>query len=202
MGSSPDEIQRLQIDDRVRRLRFSFAKLPVQEALDRYRNSLKRAGQSNIIRYAYYVQIDPREEAPPIRKAVPALGRRLWAERPEGTVTLAALSILGTLSRLGPIPATRLAAEERLQPQSLTRLVGNLERVGLVERQRNIVDRRALRIGLTEKGRTALIEDLNARQRWLEKAMATVLTDEERAGLTTAAQSMLKLAFHAKDLAE
>jgi DNA-binding MarR family transcriptional regulator len=148
------------------------------------------------------VQIDPREEAPPILKAVLALGRRLRAERPEETVTLAALSILGTLSRLGPIPATRLAAEERLQPQSLTRLVGNLERVGLIERQRNMVDRRALRIGLTEKGRTALIEDLNARQRWLEKAMATVLTDEERAGLTTAAQSMLKLAFHAKDLAE
>ncbi|HVX78200.1 MAG TPA: MarR family transcriptional regulator [Bradyrhizobium sp.] len=114
-------------------------------------------------------------------------------------MTLSALSILGTLNRLGPIPATRLAVEERLQPQSLTRLVGALERDGLIERQRSVVDRRALVIGLTEKGRSALAEDLNARQRWLQNAMAMALTDEERAGLTDAAQSMLKLAFHEKD---
>jgi DNA-binding MarR family transcriptional regulator len=144
------------------------------------------------------MRTDRREQALSILKAVLALGRRLRAERPEGTVTLSALSILGTLSRLGPIPATRLAVEERLQPQSLTRLVGSLERDGLIERQRSMVDRRALVIGLTEKGRSALAEDLNARQRWLRKAMATVLKHEERAGLTTAAQSMLKLAFHEK----
>jgi DNA-binding MarR family transcriptional regulator len=92
--------------------------------------------------------------------------------------------------------------EERLQPQSLTRLVGSLERDGLIERQRSMVDRRVLVIGLTKKGRSALTEDLNARQRWLQKAMATVLTDEERSGLATAAQSMLKLAFHERDLPE
>ena len=63
-------------------------------------------------------------------------------------------------------------------------------------------NRRALVIGLTEKGKSVLTEDLNARQRWLQKAMATVLTDEERAGLTTAAQAMLKLAFHERDAAE
>jgi DNA-binding MarR family transcriptional regulator len=143
-----------------------------------------------------------REEGLSILKAVLALGRRLRAQRPEGAVTLSALSILGTLNRLGPIPAIRLAAEERLQPQSLTRLVASLERDRLIERQRSVVDRRALVIGLTEKGKSVLTEDLNARQRWLQKAMATVLTDEERAGLTTAAQAMLKLAFHERDAAE
>ena len=143
-----------------------------------------------------------REEGLSILKAVLALGRRLRAQRPEGAVTLSALSILGTLNRLGPIPAIRLAAEERLQPQSLTRLVASLERDRLIERQRSVVDRRALVIGLTEKGKSVLTEDPNARQRWLQKAMATVLTDEERAGLTTAAQAMLKLAFHERDAAE
>jgi len=38
--------------------------------------------------------------------------------------------------------------------------------------------------------------------RWLQKAMATVLTEEERAGLAIAAQSVLKLSFHEKDPTE
>lgn len=98
------------------------------------------------------MRLDRREEALAILKAVLALGR-LRAERPEGAVTLPVLSLLATLNRLGPIPATRLAAEERLQPQSLTRLIDTLEGDGLIERQRSPVDRRALVIGVTEKGR-------------------------------------------------
>lgn len=148
------------------------------------------------------MRADRREEALSILKAVLALGRRLRGERLEGAVTLSALSILGTLDRLGPVPATRLAMEERLQPQSLTRLVGRLERDGLIEREESMADRRVRVIGLTKKGRSALAEDLKARQRWLQKAMATVLTDDERADLTTAARSMLKLAFHDKDFSE
>lgn len=97
------------------------------------------------------------------------------------------------------MPAVQLAAEERLQPQSLTRLVGRLERDGLIERQRSEADRRALVIALTENGKAVLAADLNARRQWLRKAMATALTEEERAGLTTAARAMLKLAFHERD---
>ena len=135
---------------------------------------------------------DRREEALAILKAVLALGRRLRAKRPEGAVALSAPSLLGTLNRLGPILATRLAAEERLEPQSLPRPIGALEGDGLIERQRSPSDRRALVIGLIEKGRPVWTKDLDSRQRWLQKAMATALTDEERASLTTAAQAMLK----------
>jgi len=47
-----------------------------------------------------------------------------------------------------------------------------------------------------------LAKDLIVRQRWLQKAMARALAEEERAGLASAAQSVLKLAFHEKDPAE
>ena len=57
-------------------------------------------------------------------------------------------------------------------------------------------------IALTKKGKAILAEDLNARQRWLQKAMAAVLTEEEHAGLMAAAQAMLKLAFHETDATE
>lgn len=128
-------------------------------------------------------------------RAVLALGRRLRSERPEGAVTLAAISLLGTLGRLGPTPAVQLAAEERLQPQSLTRIIAGLQRDGLIERRRDPTDRRALIIALTEKGNTVFADDLRARQAWLRDAMLGALSEEERTALIAAADIMLKLAF-------
>ncbi len=139
---------------------------------------------------------DHRTEALSILKAVLALGRRLRAERPRGAAPLSALSILGTLHRLGPIPATRLAAEERLQPQSLTRILSSLEKDGLIERTRNGADRREITIALTERGRRLLVEDIRAREAWLEDAMAAALNESECDLLFAASEAMLKLAFH------
>jgi DNA-binding MarR family transcriptional regulator len=135
------------------------------------------------------------DEVTSILRAILALGRRLRAERPQGSMTLSALSVLGTLYRLGAIPATRLAAEERLQPQSLTRLVLGLERKGLIARTRSAVDRRELAIALTRKGQRVLDEDLELRRAWLEQAVAAELTVKERGLLYAASSAMLKLAF-------
>jgi DNA-binding MarR family transcriptional regulator len=142
------------------------------------------------------MQTSRRKEALSILRAVLALGRRLRAERPEGAVTLSALSILGTLNRHGPIPASRLAAEERLQPQSLTRILASLEKAGHIARTRNAADRREMTIALTESGHRLLAEDIRARRAWLEDAMAAALNASERELLFTAADPMLKLAFH------
>ena len=84
------------------------------------------------------------KEALAILRAVLSLGRRLRAERPDGAVPLAALGILVTLARSGPMVATRLAAEERLQPQSLTRIVARLEEGGVIARTRSTTDRREI----------------------------------------------------------
>lgn len=144
------------------------------------------------------------QEAFLLLRAVLALGRRLRAERPDGAVTLAAISLLGTLGRLGPMPAVQLAAEERLQPQSLTRIVAGLEREGLIERRKDPTDQRALIIELTNKGKTGLADDLRARQAWLSGAMLMTLSEDERAALIASADIMLKLAFdgHEKTNAE
>ncbi|MBP2557266.1 DNA-binding MarR family transcriptional regulator [Neorhizobium galegae] len=53
------------------------------------------------------------------------------------------------------------------------------------------MDQRALIIALTAKGKSELVEDLRARQKWLQDAMAEILSEQEHAMLSTAANIML-----------
>jgi DNA-binding MarR family transcriptional regulator len=129
-------------------------------------------------------------------RSILALSRRLRAERPGTSLSVSGLSILGSLNRLGPLIATQLAAEERLQPQSLTRLVAALEQDRLITRTRSEVDRREITIAITTKGRKMLLNDMAARHAWLEITMATALTTTERQTLISAATIMLKLASY------
>ena len=129
-----------------------------------------------------------------IARAVLRLGRRLRAARPDSSVNLSTLALLTTLHRLGPMPGARLAREERLQPQSLTRLLAAMEADGLIVRQADPGDRRALVIQLTREGRAVVARDIAARRAWLDQAMEMALTSDERASLTQAAPLMLKVA--------
>ncbi|HWK45595.1 MAG TPA: MarR family transcriptional regulator [Stellaceae bacterium] len=134
------------------------------------------------------------EQAAQVLRGVLTLSRRLRAERPEGSASLSGISILGSLHRLGPMPATRLAVEERLQPQSLTRIIADLEDRGWIDRTRNEADRREILIALTPRGREVFADDMRARRAWLADAMAAILTDGERDELLRASGAMLKLA--------
>lgn len=129
-----------------------------------------------------------------IVRGVLRLSRRLRSERPVSTVSLSALSLLSTLHRSGPMPAARLAQAERLQPQSLSRLIAQLDRDGLIKRRPGKEDRRTLILEITEAGRRALSHDMTARRIWLEGAMRKVLVPGERAMLAHAAVAMLRLA--------
>ena len=140
------------------------------------------------------------QEAAAILRAVLSLARRLRTEQPAGGLSLSGMALLGTLSRQGPMPATRLAEAEGLQAQSLTRLIAGLERGGCIARRRSQADRREIVIALTDRGRGALADDLAARCAWLQRAMAEVLAPPERAALQQAAAAMSKLAGHRPSL--
>lgn len=137
---------------------------------------------------------DPGAPSRSIVRAVLRLGRRLRAQRPATSVNLSQLGVLATLHRLGAMPAARLADQEGLQPQSLTRVIAEMLAAGLIVRQRSTTDRRTLIIELTSKGRLALTRDISARRVWLERAMAVALNPTERALLTLSAELMLKVA--------
>ncbi len=136
-----------------------------------------------------------------IVRGVLRLSRRLRAERPQEGVSLSALGMLSTLHRSGPMPAARLAQAERLQPQSLSRLIAQLDREGLIKRRPGREDRRMLILEITAAGRRALSRDIAARRAWLEGAMRKVLLPGERELLAHAAVAMLRLADQGADSA-
>jgi DNA-binding MarR family transcriptional regulator len=129
-------------------------------------------------------------------RSILAVGRRVRAERPPGALSLSGLGILGSLNRNGPLAATKLAVEERLQPQSLTRLISDLQKLQLISRKRSELDRRELIIAITARGQKALFEDIAARRTWLEMAMSAALTPREREVMLSVSAIMLKLAAY------
>ncbi|GBQ32069.1 MarR family winged helix-turn-helix transcriptional regulator [Gluconacetobacter sacchari] len=128
------------------------------------------------------------------------LGRRLRRERRDASIPLTMIGIMGTLYRLGPMPAATLAAHELLQPQSLTRTIAALERRRYIARQPNPADRREIILSLTSPGLQALSADMERRREWLLDAMAHALTAEERARLLACEDIFAKLAWYNMDV--
>ena len=129
-----------------------------------------------------------------VRRAVGALGRRLRAQRPADGLSLTKLSLLGHLYRTGSMSAAELAALERVQPQSLTRVLAELVASGFISRRADAKDGRRLLLDITGDGRAMLTRDMQQRDAWLAKAMADELSATERELLRLAAQLMERLA--------
>jgi DNA-binding MarR family transcriptional regulator len=122
------------------------------------------------------------------------LGRRLRLERPAHDVTLLQLAVLAELNDTGPMTPGQLAAAQRVQPQSLTRVLATLTGRGLIARQADPGDGRRALLAITEAGHQALRRDADARDRWLAQAMATQFTPTERELLRLAGELMDRLA--------
>ncbi|MCW2140711.1 MarR family winged helix-turn-helix transcriptional regulator [Actinoplanes cyaneus] len=87
---------------------------------------------------------------------------------------------LGVLLHQGPLTIAQLAAQRGIKHQSMSRTVGELEALGLVERRASPSDGRAFVITLTEAGAAALEADRLARRRVMADAIATRLSSAER----------------------
>src|SRR3954464_2046953 len=90
--------------------------------------------------------------------------RRLRNQRVDTSVTLTHLAALSTLKRHGPMSPGELAAQERVQPPSMTRAVVALEGMGLVTRTPRPTDGRQVVIGLTEAAGELLAGEARARE--------------------------------------
>jgi DNA-binding MarR family transcriptional regulator len=133
-------------------------------------------------------------EANHVRRSTAALSRRLRAKRAPHGVSGSKLSILGWLARAQrPLTASGLAELERLQPQSLTRIVAELDAGGLIHRWQDETDGRQLLIEITTKGSDLLAEDARRQSRWLAEAMLRKLTLAERDVLFIAARLLDEL---------
>jgi DNA-binding MarR family transcriptional regulator len=136
--------------------------------------------------------LDTAALAHDLRLAVLRFSRRLRNQRVDTSVTLTHLAALSTLKRNGPMSPGELAAQERVQPPSMTRVVVALEGMGLVTRTPHPTDGRQVIIGLTPAAEDLLSEEARAREAWLSSRLQE-LTPQERAVLREAAEIMEKL---------
>ena len=137
--------------------------------------------------------LDTAALAHDLRLAVMRFSRRLRHQRVDQSVTLTHLAALSTLKRHGSMSPGELAAHERVQPPSMTRVVVALEGMGLVTRSPHPTDGRQVVIDLTPAAEALLGAEAQAREAWLS-GMLHELTAEERAVLREAAVIMDKLA--------
>jgi DNA-binding MarR family transcriptional regulator len=137
--------------------------------------------------------LDTAALAHDLRLAVMRLSRRLRNQRVDTTVTLTHLAALSTLKQHGPMSPGELAAHERVQPPSMTRVVVALESMGLVTRTPHPTDGRQVVIGLTDAAEELLATAARAREAWLSERLHE-LPPEDRAVLREAAVIMDKLA--------
>jgi len=128
-----------------------------------------------------------------LRISVMRLARRLRAERSSEDLTLTQLSALSMLARHGPSTPTELAAHERVQPPSMTRVIAALEVKALVSRVAHPTDRRQVLVAATDRALAMLLEDRRRREAWLVARLA-LLSPQERAVLESAATILDRLA--------
>jgi DNA-binding MarR family transcriptional regulator len=136
-------------------------------------------------------RVDSGPLASELRVVLGQLIRRLRAEH---RFSLSQGSVLGRLDREGPQSTSKLAAAERVRPQSMGQTVAELESQGLVSRRPDPADRRSTLLELTEAGRTELQQDRRRREGWLAEALATNFSDEEREALDRAVRLLGRLA--------
>ena len=137
--------------------------------------------------------LDTAALAHDLRLAVMRFSRRLRNQRVDTSVTLTHLAALSTLKRHGPLSPGELAAHERVQPPSMTRVVVRLEEMGLVTRSPHPTDGRQVVIDLTPAAQELLTAEARAREAWLCGQLQD-LTAEERAVLREAAVIMDEMA--------
>jgi DNA-binding MarR family transcriptional regulator len=129
-----------------------------------------------------------------LRRGTTELYRRLLSERMSHGLSPTKLSILGRLALSGPLTITALAARERVQPQSLTRILADLEESKLIVRRQDQADRRQSLTEITKLREDLLKNDARQQATWRAIAMSSLLTPAERELLRVAAQLMRQLA--------
>lgn len=129
-----------------------------------------------------------------LRLAVVRLNRRLRAQRDvEAVATLTQLSAMASLHLHGPMSPGELAARERVQPPSMTRVIAALVECGFIDRSPHPTDGRQTVVALTETGRKYVDAEVSARERWL-KARLIELSPDERDVLCRAADIIDRIA--------
>lgn len=112
--------------------------------------------------------------------------------RQSGFTTLSDFAVLEVLLHKGPLPVNTIGEKVMLTSGSITTAVQRLEKRGLVERTRDAVDARVVRVSLTEAGEALIVASFSKHAANLD-TLFEVFDAEERAQF---ANLMRKLGQH------
>ena len=116
-------------------------------------------------------------------------------------LTLPQIQVLRILKREGVVPTGKLAVCLRISAPATTQLTDRLIRKGLIERRHSEDDRRAVLVGLSEKGQS-LVDRFRARRNAIFTAALAELSEADRAQVVTSLQKVIAVleSFEAKAL--
>ncbi|WP_216912100.1 MarR family transcriptional regulator [Nocardia sp. NBC_01377] len=135
---------------------------------------------------------DVRALAGELSLAVVRLTRHLRGRRADAQISLTQLSALATLNRDGAMTPGALAAKERVQPPSMTRVIASLTDLDLVVRKPHPTDGRQIIVSLSPAGRALIADEASAREAWMTEQLST-LTDDQLVVLTQAVGIMKQI---------
>jgi DNA-binding MarR family transcriptional regulator len=120
-----------------------------------------------------------------LRPLIARLARRMRQEA-GGELTASQSAALVTIDCHGPLTPSELAARERIQRPTTTRLIARLEEAGLISRTADPGDRRSSLVSATPAGSALLVKQRARRDAYLA-ARLDGLSAEELATLDRAA---------------
>lgn len=126
------------------------------------------------------------ELAARLRLAVTRLARRLRQQTEEG-LTPSQSSALSSIERRGPLTPSELAAIERIQRPTATRVLNHLANAGFITRETDRLDRRIARVRVTRKGEAVLARGRSRKNAYLATQLRD-LTPEDLHTLERAAE--------------
>jgi DNA-binding MarR family transcriptional regulator len=126
-----------------------------------------------------------------LRLVISRTARRL---RQEAGVELSPslTAALATVGRHGPLTPSELAARERIQRPTATRVLARLEELGLIVRTPDPQDRRSALVAATEAG-SALLDELRTRKTAFLAERLDGIDADERAVLDRAADILERM---------
>jgi DNA-binding MarR family transcriptional regulator len=137
---------------------------------------------------------DVSEVAGQLRVSVGMLLRKMRQIPLEGELTLPETSALSRLDRGGPATSSELARAERISPQSMGTTLAELERRGMVARERDPGDGRRVVLSITEAGRRIVYDRRGKRTALIARALNGGFTPAELEQLRAAAALLERLA--------
>jgi DNA-binding MarR family transcriptional regulator len=135
---------------------------------------------------------DPLTVANDLRPVLLRLSRGLRQETEQLGVTSRQVTLLWLIREHPGLSLRELAAEERVSAPAVSGIVDRLEKAGLIERVRDVEDRRRVGLTLTEDGERLLKRVRARRTTWLAERLKG-LDDDELAAVEAAIEPLWRL---------